>query len=713
MFLNPLMLAGLGGAAIPLVLHLLSRARYLRIDFGAMMFLTSAPGRIRHGTRLKQLVLLLIRMAAVALLAVALARPVSRSGALPIGESGRVTAVIILDRSASMAFEANGRTSMDQAKLALLNVLSNLRRGDSASLIMTGDRSGESIPPTTDLQLLAGKVDELQPSFGRADMTTALMQAARVFQADSNPNRELYIICDRQALGWNGVDEPFVAAWANAVARDGRRPRSFILPVGAEHASNVAIESLRLIGPPVVRGQPAEIEVRIHNYDSTPRSAVPLTITSVNGRELYRDSCNLKPNATTVLSARVPFTAAGSQVITCRIQTAGFKADDQVELAVDVLDPVKVLIIGAPQDQGRNDVLPIALAPFRAAGESGVDPAVVSSFAHNQDLSTQRPDVIILDNVPMLSAEKVRALEQFVYTGGGLLVAPGGLSQVENYNRLLFKEYTGLMPARLIAPAPPDAAPPTTVATVDNLHPIFQFLTDRKLGLPGVSVSRHFPTVDRVGARVLASYASGEPMLIDRDYGRGHVILMTTSPDGEDWNDLPGTNLFLPLMQSMVRWLARPEQPPRNLTIGQPIEALISEPIRARTGRLTLPGGAVRNLELAAAGQGSQLRFSETQLPGRYTLRVPLANGDDLVSYFVVQAPLDEADPAQLTSQQWQWLGQMLSAQRIDSSDKTVISAAIGSRRTGREIFLPVLAIVAGLILTETVLTTFWVRATP
>src|SRR5262252_4694660 len=98
MFLNPLMLAGIGGAAVPLVLHLLARARYRSVDWGAMMFLTGAPTtRQRHHMRLKQWTLLLVRMAIVATLAVALARPTIEGRLAGLAGNGRATAVIVLD----------------------------------------------------------------------------------------------------------------------------------------------------------------------------------------------------------------------------------------------------------------------------------------------------------------------------------------------------------------------------------------------------------------------------------------------------------------------------------------------------------------------------------------------------------------------------------------------------------------------------------------
>src|SRR5881227_1617019 len=100
MFVNGLMLAGLGGAAVPLALHLLSRARYRTVNWGAMMFLTGAGrNELRRG-RIRQWMLLLIRMAVVAVLAVALARPVIGQATNAANEPKAIAAIVV-DCSAS------------------------------------------------------------------------------------------------------------------------------------------------------------------------------------------------------------------------------------------------------------------------------------------------------------------------------------------------------------------------------------------------------------------------------------------------------------------------------------------------------------------------------------------------------------------------------------------------------------------------------------
>ena len=212
------MLAGLGGAAVPVVIHLLGRARYRTLDWGAMMFMTAPAGpKWRDGAKLREWALLGVRMAAVGLLAVALARPVAGGGAgsgsaisaSVVGAAGgtpeaRLALAIIVDCSANMAYEDVGGSRMDRAKTAALEILSTLRRGDRACLIVAGAGQNTSAlapaaPLTSDLQSLAGRVSELKPTPGEADMADALRAAANVLDRQERAARQIFVVCDRQA----------------------------------------------------------------------------------------------------------------------------------------------------------------------------------------------------------------------------------------------------------------------------------------------------------------------------------------------------------------------------------------------------------------------------------------------------------------------------------------------------------------------------------
>src|SRR5688572_7514350 len=122
MFENLIMLAGVGGAAVPLVIHLLSRARYRTVPWGAMMFIEtgSSHGPTPYAGKLRERVLLAMRMAMVGLLAVALARPVAGQLAArssgPAVQPASIAAVLVVDCSASMAHDDAGGTRMALAR---------------------------------------------------------------------------------------------------------------------------------------------------------------------------------------------------------------------------------------------------------------------------------------------------------------------------------------------------------------------------------------------------------------------------------------------------------------------------------------------------------------------------------------------------------------------------------------------------------------------
>src|SRR5688572_27579302 len=191
MFSNPIMLAGLGGAAVPLALHLLSRARYQRVDWGAMIFLQQDASNELRSARVKRWTLLGLRMAAVALLAVALAGPVVESRARPDPATSRTVAAIVIDCSASMSYDEGGRSRMDLARGAVLQILSRLGRSDQAVLVPTpgaggaggaggaagaagaAGAGGAALRPSSDLEAVATRVADLEAGDGVANVPEA------------------------------------------------------------------------------------------------------------------------------------------------------------------------------------------------------------------------------------------------------------------------------------------------------------------------------------------------------------------------------------------------------------------------------------------------------------------------------------------------------------------------------------------------------------
>ena len=107
-FLNPILLAALPLIALPVIIHLINQRRYQTIRWAAMMFLLAANRMSRGYAKLRQLLILLFRMLAIAGLIFAISRPLA-SGWLGITAGGRPdTTIILLDRSPSMGQQGSG-----------------------------------------------------------------------------------------------------------------------------------------------------------------------------------------------------------------------------------------------------------------------------------------------------------------------------------------------------------------------------------------------------------------------------------------------------------------------------------------------------------------------------------------------------------------------------------------------------------------------------
>src|SRR5207237_1302220 len=111
--------AGTLAAAIPLVLHLLKREPEARVKFAAVKLLKHAPIEYTDRRRLRELLLLALRIATLVLLALAFARPF-RPSAAALASSG--TTIVVTDRQES-GWDAGDRASIPEgAKIEVIDV---------------------------------------------------------------------------------------------------------------------------------------------------------------------------------------------------------------------------------------------------------------------------------------------------------------------------------------------------------------------------------------------------------------------------------------------------------------------------------------------------------------------------------------------------------------------------------------------------------------
>ena len=196
-FLSPLFLIGAIAAAVPILLHLFHRKTEVVIDFPAVRLLTRAPAQQHRRRRLRELLLLALRVTALVLLAISFARPYLAGAAAP--ESAPVT-VIVVDTSMSLS----APNQFDRAKEAALRAVDAAPASHAIALVSFADSAAVPVEPTTDRSAARAAIAGLAPGPGGTRYRTALSRASEVIGAR---DARVVMITDLQQAGWDANDD--------------------------------------------------------------------------------------------------------------------------------------------------------------------------------------------------------------------------------------------------------------------------------------------------------------------------------------------------------------------------------------------------------------------------------------------------------------------------------------------------------------------------
>ncbi|HTU24929.1 MAG TPA: BatA domain-containing protein [Pirellulales bacterium] len=198
-FLQPWLLAALPLVALPIIIHLVNQRRFQTINWGAMMFLLAARRLSRGYSRLRQWLILALRMAAIAGLVVAVSRPLA-SGWVGLAAGGRPdTTIVLVDRSPSMQQRdrATGRSKLEAGRQQLVQALSTL---GSNHWVLIDSATRE--PRELESPAALADVPTTGPVSASADLPL-MLQAAHDYIRDNRTGRtDIWICSDLRENDW-------------------------------------------------------------------------------------------------------------------------------------------------------------------------------------------------------------------------------------------------------------------------------------------------------------------------------------------------------------------------------------------------------------------------------------------------------------------------------------------------------------------------------
>lgn len=650
-FASPAMLGWTAAAAIPLIIHLLSRRRYREAPWAAMQFLEAALRKHAQRWRLEQWLLLLVRMAVLTLLAVAVAQPLlSPQLAVPGTASPRTLWVLVFDESYSMNYSVEGVPLIEQARQQARQLIKNASQGDGFMLMTLGKPPRSLISdPTHSPEDVLKEIDALAPRDGGADLAATIRLLRETVQRVRRlPSRwdavEVCIFSDLQALTWNAVQSPVVR---DDIARLAELARIHLIDVDIAAWRNAGVLRLDFDRAVVSVGQEVRFvaQVKRHSPDQPQGGSA---VWWIDEQSMGRSTVDLAPGAS-VISFSHRFTTPGWHTIAVQLPDLDPLTTDDIRYGVlKVREALRVLCVEGEPEQGK--FVAIALQPQGSADVAvEVERAPVAAIREKDLLAY---DVVFILNVASFSQAEAELLQQYVHAGGGLIFCLGDVVQPSNYNeRFAVADVAHrLLPARL---GERRGDRPLYFDPLAYRHPLVRaFEGHERAGLLTVPIRTYIALepFSAPGVQVVLALQNGDPILVEHGVGYGRVMVLGTSVGGtsaltpDAWNDLAAWPSFVPLVHEMAYYVGAGNQLHYSTLVGEPITGPVPPRHAARFAVVSTPRQTTEHASIITSADDSSKywRYEETWWKGFY--QVSLDGSSHVDSWHAVNVDPAEGD---------------------------------------------------------------------
>lgn len=659
-FVSPWLLWGLGLGAIPIVIHLLHRRRYREREWAAMRFLMEAARKHSRRIRLEQLLLMAVRILILVLAALALAEPYIESFGTLFKTPQPVHRIIVIDGSYSMAWRSGDSSSFERAREMARKVVSTAQSGDALNLVlMSGARSRAVIAePTYQPGQVLRELSDLKVTDESASAISALETAAGLLlKAPQIKRTEIVFISDFQQVTWH----PKAAARRTQIERKMKQlaehARVMLLDVGQAGMSNTAVTGFTVDEPFVVVGKNVTLNVTVRNNGPAPLASTLLAL-RIDDVPVTARRIDLPPHTDVHVRFTHRFATAGEHSLEARLQGDALDVDNHRLLSLPVRDQLHVLLVNGgtagPSEHDAVRYLRTALAPVtKDENRPGAIRPVVIEDGELASADLGRYDCVFLCNVGIFTDREAAILSAYVGSGGGLVFCLGDRVQADSYNRVLYRDGKGLLPARL-GNQIGDARQPKTPYTFDASdlsHPIVNvFEGNRNAGLETVLTFAYVKTIvpQEGRTRTVLDFNTGDAAILEQRYGQGRVILLATSVDSS-WSTWPINPSFPPLVHELLKFAVAGRWSERQHLVGEVLSRSFPGTAFGMPVRIIRPDKMATPLQPKESDSVITVAYDQTDAAGLYTLVLgpPLSRRE----LFAVNVDPREADLATVGEQ--------------------------------------------------------------
>ncbi|HTX88428.1 MAG TPA: BatA domain-containing protein [Bacteroidales bacterium] len=567
-FAQPLFLIALSALAIPVIIHLFNFRRYRKVYFTNVRFLSEIRQETRKRSRLKHLLILLVRLLAIACLVFAFAQPYIPSRLTALRVKGKNAVSIYVDNSFSMEALTTEGPLLEVAKKKALEICAAYGSADVFQLL-TNDFEGrhQRLVSQDEFRSL---VEEVRLSPAVRSLEEVAGRQSDLLMNARNANLSAYLVSDfqRSTAGLAKIRLSPSIAW-------------FFVPLAASKVSNLYIDSAWFDNPVHQPGQSEKIHARIRNLSGDQLEKIPVELT-INQMRKAVASFSIDPEGTTEVT--LPFTSnlSGIQSGTLALNDYPVTWDDKLYFAYRIYPAIPVLCIS----EGKTNAY---LQAFFAGDSAFIFRQ--EDINHLDYSSFGQYPLLILDGPSELSTGLIQEISRYVRNGGNLLLIPGPRIRENSYNALS---------AELSLPSfgAPDSAS-LHVSEVTTQSAVFtdvfekdaagRVILPENVDLP--AVTRYYPLNKGSASSLedLLKLQNGQVFLGVTPAGKGRVYVFAV-PFDDRFTNFPKHPLFVPTL-FRIAMLSQPSLPLYlNLPADEGIEVSSDSASDREVFRIRQPG---------------------------------------------------------------------------------------------------------------------------
>jgi len=623
-FLNPSILLGLLAASIPILIHLLNFRKLQKVEFSTLSFLKELQKSKIKKIKIKQWLLLLLRILIIVFLVLAFARPTLESVSLVGGTStAKSSTVFIIDNSFSMSYIGDDGSNFNRSKKTAKSIISKMQNEDEFIFIISKD----SVLTTTNRETALNIVDDQSINWFSETTLGKVKQAISVLSKSKNMNKEIFFFSEFQASTFADIND----ADSSEIDLAENEIKFYSFDLSLKNSSNYAVSNLTLENSIIELNKPLTFSALIHNYSDNIIDNLTASLL-LNENRVAQQSVSLNAKEEKYVKFETSLSAAGLIETRVELEEDNVLQDNISYLNFVVPRNIKILILY----DHISDILFLETA-LNSSSTSGQIEISKINVSQNSNFNLNNFNVIFLVSSKV---DQLVEVEKYLRQGGKLLFIPP--SNIGLNELVALREVIYLPKVESIIKTNPAEGNYTEFDKIDFDHPIFTNLfenrTKKQIESPNILQYIKFNIPQSVHS--IISLMDDSIFLGEYKVGNGKVVYFSSSTS-LSWNNFPVKGIFAPLISRIVYYLTSTNDQIESLKVGESIPIIISQ-ITYPLIDVILPEG---NEKINIQNNDNELiYYNNTYRPGSYKFY----NNNKLLSFATVNSDPKESDIAKI-----------------------------------------------------------------